>query len=80
MITNEMSALLALHTSKVSTARWNCRDILSNPTDPRITGILMVKCDIFGFEMRKSGVRGLLIYCSDYKCSHSVAEFTKAMG
>jgi hypothetical protein len=24
-------------------------------------------------EMRASGVRGLLIYCSDYKCSHSIA-------
>lgn len=24
-------------------------------------------------EMRASGVRGLLIYCSDYKCSHHVA-------
>jgi hypothetical protein len=24
-------------------------------------------------EMRPSGVRGLLIYCADYKCSHSVA-------
>jgi hypothetical protein len=24
-------------------------------------------------EMRESGVRGLLIYCSDYKCSHSIA-------
>jgi hypothetical protein len=24
-------------------------------------------------EMRASGVRGLLIYCSDYKCSHSTA-------
>jgi hypothetical protein len=23
-------------------------------------------------EMRDSGVRGLLIYCADYKCSHSV--------
>jgi hypothetical protein len=23
--------------------------------------------------MRASGVRGLLIYCSDYRCSHSVA-------
>jgi hypothetical protein len=22
-------------------------------------------------EMRSAGVRGLLIYCSDYKCSHS---------
>jgi hypothetical protein len=24
-------------------------------------------------EMRAAGVRGLLIYCSDYKCSHSIA-------
>ena len=24
-------------------------------------------------EMRASGVRGLLIYCADYKCSHSIA-------
>jgi hypothetical protein len=24
-------------------------------------------------EMRASGVRGVLIYCSDYKCSHSTA-------
>jgi hypothetical protein len=24
-------------------------------------------------EMRPSGVRGLLIYCADYKCSHSIA-------
>jgi hypothetical protein len=24
-------------------------------------------------EMRRMGVRGLLIYCSDYKCSHSTA-------
>jgi hypothetical protein len=23
-------------------------------------------------EMRASGVRGVLIYCSDYKCSHSI--------
>ncbi len=23
--------------------------------------------------MRESGVRGVLIYCSDYKCSHSIA-------
>jgi hypothetical protein len=23
-------------------------------------------------QMRNSGVRGLLIYCSDYKCSHLV--------
>jgi hypothetical protein len=24
-------------------------------------------------EMRESGVRGLLVYCADYHCSHSVA-------
>jgi hypothetical protein len=24
-------------------------------------------------EMRAAGVRGILIYCSDYKCSHSIA-------
>jgi hypothetical protein len=24
-------------------------------------------------DMRSAGVRGLLIYCSDYKCSHSIA-------
>jgi hypothetical protein len=24
-------------------------------------------------EMRDMGVRGLLVYCSDYKCAHSVA-------
>jgi hypothetical protein len=24
-------------------------------------------------EMRSSGVRGLLVYCSDYRCSHSIA-------
>jgi hypothetical protein len=24
-------------------------------------------------EMRAAGVRGLLVYCSDYRCSHSTA-------
>ena len=24
-------------------------------------------------QMRSSGVRGVLVYCSDYKCSHSIA-------
>jgi hypothetical protein len=24
-------------------------------------------------EMRWSGVRGVLVYCSDYNCSHSIA-------
>jgi hypothetical protein len=27
-------------------------------------------------EMRSSGVRGALVYCSDYKCSHSIAMST----
>jgi hypothetical protein len=26
-------------------------------------------------EMRASGVRGLLVHCSDYKCNHSTAPF-----
>jgi hypothetical protein len=24
-------------------------------------------------EMRSSGVRGLLVYCADYRCSHHIA-------
>jgi hypothetical protein len=24
-------------------------------------------------EMRDMGVRGVLIYCADYRCSHSIA-------
>jgi hypothetical protein len=24
-------------------------------------------------EMREMGVRGVLVYCADYRCSHSVA-------
>jgi hypothetical protein len=24
-------------------------------------------------EMREMGIRGLLIYCADYRCSHSIA-------
>ena len=24
-------------------------------------------------EMRESGVRGLIVYCADYRCSHSIA-------
>jgi len=24
-------------------------------------------------EMRESGVRGVLVYCSDYRCSHHIA-------
>jgi len=24
-------------------------------------------------EMRNSGVRGILVYCSDHRCSHSMA-------
>ena len=27
-------------------------------------------------EMRASGVRGILVYCSDYKCSHSTRIIT----
>jgi hypothetical protein len=29
---------------------------------------------VFTFaEMRESGVRALLVYCADYRCSHSIA-------
>ena len=24
-------------------------------------------------EMRDMGIRGLLVYCADYRCSHSIA-------
>jgi hypothetical protein len=24
-------------------------------------------------ELRSSGVRGVIVYCTDYKCSHSIA-------
>ena len=24
-------------------------------------------------EMRESGVRGILVYCADHRCSHSIA-------
>jgi hypothetical protein len=32
--------------------------------------LLMVKEKITFREMRDMGVRGLLVYCSDYHCSH----------
>ena len=48
VITNEMSALLALQTSMLSTARWNWRDILTAPQIQPDRN-LMVKCDGFGF-------------------------------
>jgi hypothetical protein len=30
-------------------------------------------------EMRESGVRGLLIYCADYRCSHSISAMAGPM-
>jgi hypothetical protein len=29
-------------------------------------------------EMRESGVRGVLVHCADYRCSHSIAICQKA--
>ena len=29
--------------------------------------------EIIFAEMREMGVRGLLVYCADYQCSHSIA-------
>jgi hypothetical protein len=42
---------------------------------PRFNGAMTVTrpTKITFADMRDMGVRGLLIYCSDYKCSHSVA-------
>jgi hypothetical protein len=34
-MTNEKSALLALHTSILSMARWNFSGMFNNPTDPQ---------------------------------------------
>jgi hypothetical protein len=31
-------------------------------------------------EMRESGVRGVLIYCADYHCSHSIAVMAGPLG
>jgi hypothetical protein len=30
-------------------------------------------------EMRSTGVRGVLIYCADYRCSHSIAVRRRSM-
>src|SRR5205807_2395313 len=38
----------------------------------RMPALTREKKITFG-EMRSSGVRGLLIYCADYHCSHSIA-------
>jgi len=27
---------------------------------------------LFSFEMRSAGVRGVLIFCADYNCSHYI--------
>jgi hypothetical protein len=31
-------------------------------------------------EMREMGVRGVLIYCADYQCSHSIAVMADKWG
>jgi len=35
--------------------------------------LLQMKSSFAAIRVRASGVRGLLIYCSDYQCSHWVA-------
>jgi hypothetical protein len=40
-------------------------------SDPGSKSTVMSEQKITLGEMRVSGVRGLLIYCSDYRCSHS---------
>jgi len=48
------------------TISQNRRDHRGTPALPRPQKITFA-------EMREAGVRGLLIYCSDYKCSRSIA-------
>ena len=38
-----------------------------------IRGVESLGTKISFDEMRDSSVRGLLIYCADYRCSHSIA-------
>ena len=38
-----------------------------------IRGVESLGTKISFGEMRDSSVRGLLIYCADYRCSHSIA-------
>jgi hypothetical protein len=40
---------------------------------PRFNGGMARPQKITFAELRDMGVRGLLIYCSDYRCSHSTA-------
>ena len=51
--------------------------VLTGGFPPRLIGGIMGRCPtapqkITFADMRDMGVRGLLIYCSDYKCSHLV--------
>jgi hypothetical protein len=44
------------------------------PCPPRFNGALSARPQKISLEeKRASGVRGLLIYCADYRCSHSIA-------
>ena len=52
--------------SRSSTAGLADDQVLARPDDGAPDKIT------FG-EMREMGVRGLLIYCADYRCSHSIA-------
>jgi hypothetical protein len=49
---------------------------ISITVDPLTDHLVMFRCHptkITFAEMRDMGVRGLLIYCADYRCSHSIA-------
>ena len=51
-----------------------CFEVRSlNSREPLVMPALSHPQKITFGEMRSAGVRGLLIYCSDYKCSHSIA-------
>jgi hypothetical protein len=55
-----------------------CTDLLS-ASHPPIGGIMSTMAALASpqkinfAEMRETGARGLLVYCADYRCSHSIA-------
>jgi hypothetical protein len=51
-----------------------CFEVRSlNSREPLVMPALSHPQKITFGEMRSTGVRGVLVYCSDYKCSHSIA-------
>src|SRR6516165_2190187 len=72
-MTNEMSAPLALHSSRFSTGWWNCKDILDNPTGPQTPAVrdFNVKCGVLE-SAKVSAQAGVQIA----KCRASITQIT----